>query len=621
MKKRPKYAPRAFRRKSTPVSSGVSRDARAAWSQLRAIGGFEPNGRDGDLEERLRMALRPSSTSLDDALSQCTTDQLVETFFGLLQPYVAMFRATLNFFQRAGAREGREAWSIRLEQENLELSHFQSFLSTMDSLPFELEVPAIDRSGIWAWHRAAQAVVGFPNLSQFLESGARATTGNDDVDEWVVAYKKGQYRRLPHSIQPNTFEGPVRDMAAVAAGTLDIIRRTWRHRDAMIAECRTQGFRSDLADGFSPPTIAQAESDHRLLNMSIHLAAFRSLAAEEQKKYADALKAELSPYPRRKLGIKANSEVLERILQLPVWRSRHELYAVWIATEIVNAAPDDFPVLHHENGRITFSFKETVVATFPNTNPLIRLYAERRSPLAHPLGEGRKNNVQPDFGLWRETEQQEECGVVVEVKHYKRDAPGRFKEVLADYGRAHPKAEILLVSHGPARLADCEVPRDVYRRSQIIGELTASSPEKRAALHAIISAFFRNSIVSVDRIDEPRAVAIDISLSMSPVLADAKFLSLVKSLGSNDSTPLLLVDSEIRRTARLCDIEEAVRTTPRGTATHLTKPIAEVLKSQPSVLVITDAEGLASIRGITVKRVRNHSLQSAKVEVALITRP
>ena len=51
----------------------------------------------------------------------------------------------------------------------------------------------------------------------------------------------------------------------------------------------------------------------------------------------------------------------------------------------------------------------------------------------------------------------------------------------------------------------------------------------------------------------------------------------------------------------------------------LSKLLEELLKSHASVLVITDADGLAGITSVTIKRVPSDALKSAKIEVALVT--
>ena len=76
--------------------------------------------------------------------------------------------------------------------------------------------------------------------------------------------------------------------------------------------------------------------------------------------------------------------------------------------------------------------------------PPIRLIGERRSTLSSPLGEGRKNGAQPDYGLWSNDAELERCILVVEVKHYAKAARRKFHEVVVDYATAHPFALSLI---------------------------------------------------------------------------------------------------------------------------------------------------------------------------------
>jgi hypothetical protein len=107
---------------------------------------------------------------------------------------------------------------------------------------------------------------------------------------------------------------------------------------------------------------------------------------------------EFARYPRKKFGAQIKIADLEAYLSLPIWKKRHELYAVWIATEIVNALPDHICEIHDEDGKIVFAFGETLVAV-KSSWPQVRLISERRVPLAAPVGKGRSGNVQTDYGL------------------------------------------------------------------------------------------------------------------------------------------------------------------------------------------------------------------------------
>ncbi len=147
---------------------------------------------------------------------------------------------------------------------------------------------------------------------------------------------------------------------------------------------------------------------------------------------------------------------LDRFLSLPVWQKRHEIYAVWIFTEMVAAVDRHDLEVHHDHGRLAFEFRETRLATITSARPELELITERRSPLANPLGAGRNANVQPDFGVWTQASAGHRCTLVVEVKHYKRSANRSFSEVLADYAAAHQHAQIVLVNYGPiGDVLDC----------------------------------------------------------------------------------------------------------------------------------------------------------------------
>src|SRR5829696_2967034 len=100
------------------MAGQVARDSVSAWVKLREAGGLEPDGRDGDLEEQLKITLLPSALTLDEALQASSVDDLVRAFFDLVQPFVAMFRAILESFQVAGARQGRAQWEILIEDEH-----------------------------------------------------------------------------------------------------------------------------------------------------------------------------------------------------------------------------------------------------------------------------------------------------------------------------------------------------------------------------------------------------------------------------------------------------------------------------------------------------------------------
>jgi siderophore synthetase component len=90
----------------------IHKNSLTAWADLQKRGGLELKGRDEGFEEELKNRLGPAAASLEEALRSATTDDLVRAFFDVLQPFVAMFRGILEFFEKAGAAEGREQWNV-----------------------------------------------------------------------------------------------------------------------------------------------------------------------------------------------------------------------------------------------------------------------------------------------------------------------------------------------------------------------------------------------------------------------------------------------------------------------------------------------------------------------------
>uniref|UniRef100_I2PZD7 Uncharacterized protein n=1 Tax=Desulfovibrio sp. U5L TaxID=596152 RepID=I2PZD7_9BACT len=598
--------------------------ARGAWEKITNAGGLELDGRDKDFQEKLRSRLWPEAANLDEALEVVTTDRFVSAFFEVLAPYVSMFRAILDFFERAGVREGRKQWRIEIGDVPLGLEHFVDFLTTFDALEYEVEVPALDRFGRWIINRAAEDLPDFYYPSP-LDDKPPKKTDRPDVDDWLAGFRENEaYTPFPQSLRPEAVRPELRDAAAVALAVSEIIQTHWPNREALMHYRHSEAFRADYSreasDGYSPPAIAQDETDYWLWTAICRLAYSFSLDADNQTIFHKRLEEAFRKYPRRKIGIRADLPALEKILSLPLWQKRHELYAVWIATEIANALEGHDYTLHHEDGRIVFAFHETLAATVHSSRPPVKLYAERRVELDNPCPGSDQKHAQPDYSLWRGENDPETCGLVVEVKHYKRDAPERFHKVLVNYARAHPRAQVVLVGHGPMRDSYGEPDYDVRDRCHAIGDLTPENLEHRAALRKFVRDYVGEPVLRKKTSDGPtrRMVAIDISPSMSYALDAGEFPLLIDSFIREGIREFALVDTTIRH---WCDMETILReicAAPRSGSTDLSTPLRELLQSH-DVFLITDADGLSGLTGFTIEEQASRRLGGMEVKIVSVS--
>ncbi len=396
----------------------IHTSAAAVWADLKARGGLEPDGRDEGLEETLRVRLSPLASSLTAALDATSTDELIRALFDALHPYAEMFRDTLSFFEKAGARHGRQQWRLSVGETPIELQHFRDFLQKWDTVEGDLAVPAVDfeANGVhwnaWRVH---------PPLFDVATGAARneIPVGDTETDRWLADYRRGHLQPFPTSLMPERLEAGFFELSALAVVALENVRAVTDHRDGLRiylnAAMRGEGRR----DGLSLPSLALRETDLWFGSLIAGLAYARTLPETARHDVGSALSRVWAAYPIRHHRARITMSELLEILSLPVWRKRHELYAVWIATEIVSAIPDHDYEIHHDQGRIVFAFRETLLATISTARPRVRLLGERKTPLAHPVGKGKSRNVQPDFGLWKSQGGVEECGLVIEVKHYK----------------------------------------------------------------------------------------------------------------------------------------------------------------------------------------------------------
>lgn len=146
---------------------------------------------------------------------------------------------------------------------------------------------------------------------------------------------------------------------------------------------------------------------------------------------------------RREVLIK---EFLE-LLNLPIWSRRHELYQTWVLTQIDKALEDYKRTIHHVDGALILNFSGTHIAALETEKGRIHLWSELRSPLANPVGEGRKGHIQPDYTLTFEPiTSPSQTIVAIECKQYRKANPKNFADALIDYARGRPNAKILLVN-------------------------------------------------------------------------------------------------------------------------------------------------------------------------------
>ncbi len=540
-----------------------------AWNELTQCG-LELDGRDVDFANALRMALDSSASSLEGALSNCTTESFVRAFLATAEPYVQMLSGILRMFELAGAKRGQGQWRIAFNDYIAEVEHFKQWEQIFASIGTQLEYPALTQRGWWGLMDALRVSPITERIGDsrgafwdFQQTWASLSEAKPDSEPWM------------------------NDLSAI----VDRAQQVLADAGLNLVTAREGQWHIDYdpdGDGFALNRLRSLQHDYQVSQL---IAAYEVLWADRdaQRIVGDDIAAHLKSFPRHTFRSKAAVDELRPFLALPIWQKRHEFYAAWVASEQIDVLRDAGIRVHSQNETITFPFRETCVATLQDVG--VTMISERRSPLDEPLGSGRKGSVQPDYGWWQsQVADSELCSLVVEVKHYKKAARAKWIEVLSDYARAHPSADVVLVNYGPAGHAEANVAEELRSRCHVIGDLRPNSMTAIERFRNIVALRLRYLSKS------PRAILLDVSPSME---IDRRRLALaLKELAiAHGCSELLAVDDEIvKRLDTMTLLDDQLVALPRQRVEELSGPLLTALDNCDVTVLVTDDSGCSSIK-------------------------
>lgn len=561
------------------------------------VGGLELNGRDADFEAALLNELKPATPSLTDltenedadraavardlanVLRSTPLDEFLCAFFQVQQPYLLMFHRILQYFEKAGAKEGRDDWRLSLpDGTDLDLDHFKTQLARCTLVKGSLHVPALDVTSAWEILRL------LPDAKWSVK---------DWIGNAALPLDRDALRQqLPRELHP---------VADLICGMASIIKETGQSRDDLLAALDRRRHRYPEDDALNIWSIVHSETDGYLSQAIQRLDVARNLPPEGLENIERRFAEIAARFPSKPLHFEVSIEEIEDILRLPIWQKRSELYAVWVGTEIIGCLDKHLVRLFHNNGKLPFEFKETLLAAVLTSRPPMELFSERRTRItAGPLYLTHTQGVQPDFGIWTAREKSAaSCVMAVECKHYKKNGAGKFSAVLSDYAHALPQATVCLVSHGPIEKVLEALSSSIRKRCFVISELRADRPSTLERFHTCIREAVGPVTTDIDPAKSMQygcALVIDVSPSMKPEIKAAHRDQSIELLRlAIRADVLVAVDTEIRVLKEASDENLAALLSFEGSDTDLSSAIRTLCKSFSRVVVVTDEDGLKTL--------------------------
>lgn len=422
--------------------------AQECWDRFVSDGVIRPQDYDADVVGELSSALGLApGADLRSGLLDVSAQVFIQQLFRVVEPVVGMTSDLLRLYAAVQARQA--------DRDNLRLRF--DFDATTEALDLDLtafreweerarRLSAVQWNRLWD-QRAAWALVSLADEGLRQARDERVERIRFPRDEW------------PSLGSPAPESG---------LGDLDrCLSRAWRVREDFLTEVVARWpVRADYWEGSWGPDREVEDVRIMVSDFWDHavgqaLSALAARGAEAARSDDPGLASAVShltaaihdlidtlPTAARQVELQVSE--LVSFLSMPMWGKRHELYAAWVCTQIVEGIGADRLAFSVKSGVLSFSFRGVELATLDTVDGQYALWAELRSPHANPVGSGRKAAIQPDYRLARAPVTDPGSSILaVEAKQYRRSIRRNPAEALADYTSGLPAATVLLAAYGP----------------------------------------------------------------------------------------------------------------------------------------------------------------------------
>lgn len=505
----------------------------------------------------------------------------IGAFFKAIQPYAQMMADLCVFFYFHGVKRTNKDMKILFD-----------FGKGPEDLGFDLKH---FRETLWKYRKISQyvAIYGWNHntlrsLAGIFRDFWRYNPQDTNAEDWLFNYRENR-----------KFDFPLPILSTTGIEEIDLwLQGIWQVWATIILECRKYGSNRDDLRKYAEtqqrerPEIPEEErkESYEFIRRSQDLPDFEEWDAQtlfvlDSERWPESMlrglfgfteklieipEAErtekVQPIIQQIQGLFSNlprwegerevliKELLE-LLNLPIWNRRHELYQTWVLTQIDKALEDYPRTIYHVNGALILRFSGTHVGTIETEKGRIYLWSELRSPLANPLGKGRKGHIQPDYSLTFEPiTAPSQTVVAIECKQYRRANSKNFADALIDYARGRPNAKVLLVNYGdiPKKILD-RIDNNLKARTLTVGNFMPNRLKEIEIFKQLLLESLPKSTVKRE-VKEPLKemqfdlIAVDISGSMKNSLYEESIVKILQMITCfSPSAKLLAIDTAVKK--------------------------------------------------------------------------
>lgn len=516
-------------------------------------------GYDAELVGVLTKQLYPQATrSLEQELRAAPppAEAFLEVFFGSLRPFSQMLRDVLGMFETAGARRSDENLRIVFDfdkaSEALTLT-LQEFRE-VEQFFRRVARPIVERlwnsNTLFMLNRDVQNVLESLGVPDAPHGPPRVR--DPRVRAWIEENGRPTWQPFPVTGFPRSDNVELDEVLRMSEGLIHYMYNEVRKLGATYDEFAgrlSELPRDDLGaedEAEAPPDDAVDERPRHALVRAAHDFWPNSFAesvcrgVEAVNDHADAERPEAATRLARTIRMgfehpprhERTRVELERdfrdLVNLPIWKKRHELYAVWVASRIAEALRDLSWEWHPDGDTLRFPFAGAELATLRDGDGGRHVFwAEKRTQLKGGGIFGRKH-IQPDYRIMTvPTHRDDATSLVIECKQYRKWNRKNFGAALDDYAKGCLRAPVILVNYGPTDPSILELVDPSRRdRTFLVGDC---KPGRDVALSR-----FRELVQGVcPDLSAPCITGAEIELRWGPTFRDLDLHLLIRPINAD----------------------------------------------------------------------------------------
>ena len=420
------------------------------WYELSKLAHFEDTAYDLELKNTIAKELNLDSDSIEEGLrkSHISVEKLLITVLNVLKPFSQMMSDLLRTYETAGARSNNNNIQIVFDFDGVPKNYpLDSFRKSVKDLQERLgtRTELLD-----PWGFIQYISTNNSNLETYITVGEyRSKDYSEEIKTWLNEYDRDI---LPEHL-PNFPKTENRELDKCLQQILDLaensLQRYYKEYDPSL------GFRESLSKAIHKfdTMFWWAETDHWLgqfvilyFEMVQYLLSINNIP-KDFTKHINRIFEDIRVV--RKVSTLELYNAIIDILDMPFWKQRYEMYSAWVFTCIAESVSDLGIIYNVEDGVLQFKFSGALLAAICLPDMEIEVWAEKRFPAVNLEGEGRTNNIQPDYSIIKKTNGKEEVCMLIECKQYKRSSIRNFANAVNDYANTKKEAKVLLANYGP----------------------------------------------------------------------------------------------------------------------------------------------------------------------------